>query len=44
MKILNSEVTYDESCLPRQELFSIENHNDVVPVKVHESSLLGQPE
>ena len=45
MKILNNEVTYDEiSCLPRQELFSIENHNDVVLVKVHERSLLGKLE
>jgi len=34
MKILNSEVTCSESCLPRQELFSIEDHNDVVPVSV----------
>lgn len=44
MKIIDNEVTCDESCLPRQELFSIEDHNNVVPVKVHESSLLGKLE
>ena len=41
---MNSEVTCDESCLPRQEHFSVENHNDVDPAKVHKSSLLDKPE
>jgi len=44
MKILNSEVKCNESYLPRKELFPIENHNDVVLVKVHKISFLGKPE
>lgn len=43
MKILNREVMGEESCLPRQELFSVENHNVDDEVIVHESSLLGKP-
>lgn len=42
VNILNSEITCEESCQPRQEIFSIEDHNDVVSVEVHDSSLLGK--
>jgi len=42
VKVLNSEATCDGVCLPRQELFFIKNHNDVV--LVHKSSLLGKHE
>lgn len=44
MKNIDNEVTCDENCLPIQEPFSVEDHNDVVLVIVHDSSLLGKHE